>query len=69
MRRYNKWAGNPNGIPENKGLCIAEVAEGGRSPLFHQCFRKRRYGPNGEYCKQHAKQIESGQHVYVPKEK
>lgn len=54
-KRYGQWAGNPKGLPENKECCYEEVPNGGRSPLFHQCNRKRGYGKDGLYCKQHAK--------------
>ena len=53
-RRYGKWAGNPNGYPERWGDCIAEVHDYS-SCLFHQCCRKRGYGPDQKFCKQHAK--------------
>jgi len=66
-RVYGQWAGNPKGRTENLERCIAEVytPAGWR---FHQCFRKRGYGPAGEYCKQHAKMLEEGRRVYSPKE-
>lgn len=52
-RRYGSWAGNPKGNPENKLHCVAEVwPTDGWVP--YQCRRKRGFGPNGEYCKQHA---------------
>jgi hypothetical protein len=54
-RRYGAWAGNPNGHAERWGDCIAEVADG-VSYLFHQCRRRRGYGPDQRFCKQHAKQ-------------
>jgi len=34
------------------------VADTGRSVLFHQCYKKRGHGPNGIYCRQHAKLAE-----------
>lgn len=55
-RRYNQWAANPKGDPEDKTRCIEEVI-----PLSnlgwasHQCYRKRGHGKDGLYCKQHAK--------------
>ena len=52
-RRYNIWGGNPNGYPENILKCVTEV--GDRFHLYRQCSRKRGYGPDGLYCKQHAK--------------
>lgn len=56
-RRYGKWAANPRGFPENPTKCVYEVYA--RYPEYtgHQCCRKRGYGVNGEYCKQHAKQV------------
>jgi len=53
-RYYDQWSGNPKGIPEDKTRCVAEV---GDFTGWHrlQCRRKRGYGLNGEYCKQHAK--------------
>ena len=55
MRIYNQWAGNPKGIRENLANCIAVVSYEGRSCLTHQCDRKRGYGKDDLYCKQHAK--------------
>lgn len=55
-RRYGKWAGNPNGNPEDATRCIVEVPDG---YLFAQCSRKRGHGPNGEYCGQHAKKAKA----------
>lgn len=68
MRIYNQWAGNPNGVKEDIHHCIVKVAKGGKSCLFHQCFRSRGYGLKGEFCKQHAKQLEEGKTVWIPKD-
>lgn len=57
-RRYRVWAGNPKGLPERKEFCIATVGDTGRSVLTHQCHKKRGHGPDGEYCKVHAKRFE-----------
>jgi len=54
QRRYGVWGGRPKGIPEDPSRCIEEVY-GGRW-IHHQCSRKRGHGPDGLYCKQHAKQ-------------
>lgn len=64
-RRYNQWAGNPNGDKENPLKCIQEVRD---SSGWHsyQCARKRGFGKEGLYCKQHAKimaQIEARNEV------
>ena len=58
-RIYGKWAGNPNGTPEDESRCIKEVMTPDGFCLFHQCFRERGCGPGGLYCMQHAKKIRS----------
>jgi len=59
-RRYGQWAGNPQGFPENKANCIYEIFPCTRDDWIpHQCRRKRGYGTDGLYCKQHAKKIEA----------
>lgn len=30
--------------------------------------RKRGYGPEGLYCKQHAKKLEAGRHLHIPED-
>ncbi len=58
MRRYGEWAGNPDGVPEDTERCIEEVwPQDEWNP--RQCGRKRGHGPEGCYCKQHAKRHES----------
>ncbi len=54
MRGYNQWSGNPKGTPEDLTRCVAEVSRP-HTWIPNQCYRKRGYGTNGEYCKQHAK--------------
>jgi hypothetical protein len=51
-RRYGEWAGNPQGFQEDTKRCAEEVWD---RFLMRQCSRNRGHGPNGEYCKQHAK--------------
>ena len=53
-RRYDKWAGNPKGCPEDETRCIIAVLDFTGWHHF-QCQRKRGYGKDGLYCKQHAK--------------
>ena len=54
MRVYGQWAGNPKGVPENPAKCVESVYS--KADLrCRQCSRKRGFGPNGEYCRQHAK--------------
>ena len=55
-RIYDKWAGNPKGEKEDLTCCIAEVHDWTGWHLL-QCSRKRGYGPDGLYCKQHAKKV------------
>lgn len=55
-RRYGVWNGCPMGKPENPIQCIKEVwPSGSYGWVPHQCSRKRGHGPDGLYCKQHAK--------------
>jgi hypothetical protein len=59
VRRYGVWAGNPDGNPEDVTRCIEEVWNTGSAGWIpHQCSRKRGHGPDGLYCKQHAKRHE-----------
>lgn len=51
---YCKWSGNPKGYPAKLERCAAEV---GGAYLLTQCMRKCGHGPNGIYCKQHAKRF------------
>lgn len=51
---YNQWAGNPKGVEENETQCIEEVSDA-VGWGHHQCTRKRGYGKNDWFCKQHAK--------------
>jgi hypothetical protein len=50
-RRYNAWAGNPQGMAQDPALCVKGVWSGGRGSSEHQCRSKR--GPGG-YCKIHS---------------
>lgn len=61
MRRYGRW------VPEDETRCIAVT---GVSLIWgtSQCQRRRGHGPDGLYCKQHAKIIEQGRDVSVPEE-
>lgn len=54
-RIYGEWAGNPKGAPEDKTRCIKEVWPTTDGWIPHQCRRKRGYGKDGLYCKQHSK--------------
>ena len=54
-RRYGQWTGNEKGRPEDPKRCIVEVWPA-REWFGRQCARRRGHGPDGLYCKQHAKQ-------------
>ncbi len=54
-RIYGQWAGNPKGHPEDIAKCIKKVWPTDGYIIPHQCNRKRGHGPDGLYCKQHAK--------------
>jgi len=53
-RIYDQWAGNPKGVKEDLARCVQNVGDF-TGWHFNQCARKRGYGPDGLYCKQHAK--------------
>ena len=55
IRWYGRWAGNEWGNRECLWDCVVEVAEDRGLAGFHQCQRKRGYGPGGLYCKQHGR--------------
>jgi len=60
LRRYGQWAGSEQGQPEDVTKCIEEVWPSARRGgwISYQCNRKRGHGPDGLYCKQHAKEKE-----------
>jgi len=53
--RYNQWAGNPNGWKFNPKQCAYEAC---CNFDFYQCSRPSGHGPDGLYCKQHARMVE-----------
>ena len=57
-KRYGKWAGNKAGVIEDMSLCTEEVYPTTGFGIPHQCNRKRGYGVNKAYCKQHARMQE-----------
>ena len=54
---YNKWAGHPQGTRYDSTRCAYEVWDQGRGCMSWQCSRKRGHGPDGLYCKTHAKMV------------
>ena len=63
-----RYYGRDRNIPEDPACCIARVSEPPHYIHSHQCSRKRGYGPDGLYCKQHAKLKDQGRYVAVPSE-
>lgn len=54
VRVYGQWAGDIAGVKEDKRRCIKAIYI--RMAFYnHQCSRKRGYGKDGLYCRQHAK--------------
>ena len=53
--RYGAWAGNPRGHGYITNICAYEIRQG---HISAQCGRGNGHGPNGLYCKQHAKIVE-----------
>ncbi len=60
-RIFQKWAGNPEGVPEDKTRCAQYIWGDDSTPGGRQCFFRRGHGPDGEWCKLHAKRIERRQ--------
>lgn len=67
MRRYGSWAGNPKGSEEDPVRCAVQVPDA-QDWIPHQCNNKRGKGPDGLCCTQHAKMIEQGRSLFIPKE-
>jgi len=52
-KKYGDWAGNPRGTPADPSRCCERAGGYGRGEIPHQCSKKRGYGPEKAYCKQH----------------
>ena len=57
--RYGQSALNERGDAEDPTRCVDEVWNGPRGMTSSQCRRRRGHGPDGEWCRQHAKQQEA----------
>jgi hypothetical protein len=53
QKAYGNWAGNPKGSAPDFTLCCEEIWTRERWSRHHQCSKKRGYGPDKAYCKQH----------------
>lgn len=52
--KYGAWAGSPDGHQPDYLLCCQEVEDNSTFwPRYRQCRRKRGFGPDDAYCKQH----------------
>jgi hypothetical protein len=67
MRWYGKWAGEPKGTPEDTTRCIVSIVDE-KTKLTKQCGRKRGYGPNGLFCKQHADMLARNIKLQIPED-
>lgn len=56
-RRYGVWSGNPKGTKYDPARCAEEVWPS-RGWSAYQCSRACGHGPDGLYCKQHARHKE-----------
>jgi len=59
--RYGQWAGNSRGNAPDYTRCAEEVWNCAQGMISSQCSRKRGHGPDGAYCKQHARKIDVGE--------
>lgn len=56
---YGQWAGNPRGKPADLTRCAQGVWEKFKE---RQCYKKCGHGPEGAFCKIHAKRYEEKPH-------
>jgi len=61
-----RWYGVRSGARENPTWCIVQVDS--RTYGLGQCTRRRGHGPDGLYCKRHARMLEQGKRLTVPKD-
>lgn len=59
QKSYGKWSGKPNGNRPDFTKCAASVHPPGMWSIERQCSRSCGHGPDGAYCKTHAKKIEA----------
>lgn len=52
--RYGVWSGEPKGKSYNPEKCAYKVLRVGGF-ISSQCLRKSGHGPDGAFCRQHAK--------------
>ena len=59
LRRYGRWAGDPKGVLEDPENCIEAIYPPYENLAGRQCSRKRGYGREGLYCRQHAEKLKT----------
>lgn len=52
-----------NEVGDDSRCCVRVWSVVGRGSEAHQCTRNRGHGPNGDYCKQHAKKLKENEGV------
>lgn len=52
-KKYGDWAGNPVGIKPDPERCCESIWTKERWSRHQQCGRRRGFGPEKAYCKQH----------------
>lgn len=61
--RYGLWSGDPTGRAPNFNNCCARVSNRERFTRFFQCERKRGFGPDEAYCKQHSPEAQANRNA------
>ena len=69
LRRYGAWPGKPGGRTEKIADCVEAMPDQStfNGMVTKQCSRKRGHGPDGLYCKQHAKRHDVDRAAYDQK--
>lgn len=57
-KRYGQWAGNERGHSFKPGRCAMSVYDYSKGAWYtQQCSRAPGQGPDGLYCKEHARKV------------
>lgn len=57
LKSYGAWAGDLKGRAPDYTCCCESVWSRGRWSRSYQCQRKRGFGPDKAYCKQHDPEV------------
>lgn len=55
LNLYSAWSGTDTGTPVNPTRCITVVSHDGVAGYTRQCMHPNGHGPDGMFCKNHAK--------------